>query len=50
MSTPYGVPLIIRGKIIEGDELTFGGRRGEYRSPHRTSASTRQNLRYARRR
>lgn len=28
MSTPYGVPLIIRGKIIEGDELTFGGRRG----------------------
>lgn len=26
--TTYQVPLIIRGKVIEGDELTFGGRRG----------------------
>ncbi|MFM0553047.1 acyl-CoA reductase [Paraburkholderia sediminicola] len=28
MSTSYNVPLIIRGKLIEGGELTFGGRRG----------------------
>lgn len=28
MSASYKVPLIIRGKVIEGDDLTFGGRRG----------------------
>ena len=26
--TQYHVPLIIRGKVIEGDECTFGGRHG----------------------
>ena len=28
MTAPYRVPLIIRGKVIEGDDITFGGRRG----------------------
>jgi hypothetical protein len=28
MSASFNVPLIIRGKVIEGDDLTFGGRRG----------------------
>jgi hypothetical protein len=29
VQTQFKVPLIIRGRIIEGDDLTFSGRRGE---------------------